>query len=119
MRWEDLFPGFLFDLCSFAVRSAALPGLLPGAVCRRGGILALARLPWAHRLLVAVCRDVGVALAGAHGAGAVAVAALADDRGLAGLEGLALGQLAQRALVVHRHVLDPGAAQRVPVVEHA
>src|SRR4051794_2476842 len=119
MAREDLLPRFLFDLSCFAVRGAALPGLLPGAVCRRGGILALPGVAGSPRFLVSVGGDVGVALAGAHGTGAVAVAVLGHDRGLAGLDRLALGQLAQRALVVHRHDLDPGALEAVPVVEDA
>src|SRR3954454_16199143 len=75
MAREDLLPRFLFDLCSFAVRGAALPGLLPGAVCRRGGILALPGVAGSPGFLVAVGGDVGVHLAGLDAAcpGAVAV----------------------------------------------
>src|SRR5215208_3265685 len=76
MAREDLLSCFLFDLCSFAVRGAALPGLLPGAVCRRGGILPLAGVAGPPCFLVAVGRDVGVALARADRACAVAVAVL-------------------------------------------
>ena len=48
------------------------------------------------------------------GPGAVGVAVLGDDRRLAGRDGLALGQLAQRALVVHRHDLDPRSCAASP-----
>src|SRR4051812_18539818 len=119
MGREDLLLRFLFDLSPFAVRSAALSGILPGALCRRGGVLVLAGFAGPPRLLVAVRGDVGVALARADRTGAVAVAVLGDDLRLARLDRLALGQLAQRALVVHRHDLDPGRAKVVPVVEDA
>src|SRR4051794_41283229 len=105
-------------------------GLLLGAVARApraGGasdlarrdsrVLVLSGLARVRRLLVAVGRRVRSALARAHWARAVAVAALADHRRLARLFREPLGLLAQRALVVHRHDLHPGAGQLVPALE--
>src|SRR3954447_6553093 len=106
-------------------------GLLLGAVARAarasgaadlarsyGGVLVLTRLSGLRCLLVAVGRRVRSALAGAHRARAVAVAALADHRGLTRLGCETLGLLTHRALVVHRHDLHPGAArgELVPVL---
>src|SRR3954454_10723428 len=58
-------------------------------------------------------------LAGRDRARPGAVAALPDDGELAGLHRLLLRQLAQRALVVHRHALDPRRAQLVRARERA
>src|SRR4051812_45701421 len=119
MGREDLLLRFLFDLSPFAVRSAALSGVLPSALCRRGGILVLAGLARPPCLLVPVRRHVRVALARADRPATVAAAVLGDDLRPPRLDRLALGELAQRALVVHRHDLDPGALEVVPVVEDA
>src|SRR4051794_2637357 len=88
---------------------------------RHGSVLVLAGLAGAGSLLVAVGGRVRCALASAHRAGAVAVAALADNSWLARLGREPLRLLAQSALVVHRHDLDPRAARSelVPLLEHA
>src|SRR3954451_6003271 len=97
--------------------------LARGLAAALGGhrrVLVLAGLARLARLLVAVAgRHVGRLLTRIDRPRAVAVAARAHDRWLAGLEGLLLGQLAQRTLVVHRHDLDPGGAQVVPALERA
>src|SRR3954452_13243193 len=82
-------------------------------------VLMLPGLAQLTRLLAAVARHVRRRLPRADRPRAVAVAALGHLGELAGLDRLLLGELAERALVVHRHDLDPGAAQSVPVVERA
>src|SRR3954462_902353 len=103
----------------FSLRRLVGPGSSRGIARPLGRdvrVLVLARLADVAGLLVAVGgRDVRRRLAGLDRARAVAVAVLGHARRLARLDGLTLGQLAQRALVVHRHDLDPGSAELVPV----
>src|SRR3954452_12501118 len=98
---------------------AGLARGLAGALRGDRGVLVLARLAGVARTVIGVARHVRSGLARHDRARAVAVAARAHHRGLAGLDRLLLGGLAQRALVVHRHDLDPVAAQLVPAVERA
>src|SRR3954463_2477512 len=114
---QDLLGGLLLDLLLLGRCGAASPGVAPGASRRDGGVLVLPGLAGRDRLRVPVPRRVRRALAGLDGARAVVVAALADHRGLARLHGPALGLLAQRALVVDRHDLHPGAAELIPPVQ--
>src|SRR3954471_1282539 len=114
---QDLLGGLLLDLLLLGRRGAASAGVAPGASRRDGGVLVLPSLAGRDRLLMPVARRVRRALAGLDGARAVVVAALADHRGLARLHGPALCLLAQRALVVDRHDLHPGAAELIPPVE--
>src|SRR3954471_3435270 len=118
---QHLLRGLLLDLLLLAGGGPVAPRRL--ARTRRGDrrVLVLPGLTGRDRLLMAVARRVRRGLAGLDRAGAVEVAALADYGRLARLDRIALGGLAQRALVVHRHDLHPGAApdQLVPALEHA
>src|SRR3954452_1001201 len=110
--------GGLLGLLLLGTVSAPRPCLAPRLAGRNCRVLVLACLSGAGGLLMAVAGRVRSALARAHGAGAIAVAALADHRRLARLLRQPLGLLAQRALVVHRHDLDPCAGQLVPALQH-
>src|SRR4051794_30233660 len=118
---QHLLGGLGLGLLLGAVARAARAGGAADFTRSDGGVLVLTGLPGPRSLLVAVGRRVRGALSGAHRARAVAVAALADHRGLAGLGGEPLGLLAHGALVVHGHDLHPGAAggELVPALEHA
>src|SRR5206468_10845991 len=82
-------------------------------------VLVLAGLADVRGLLIAVRHRVRRALTRLDRARPVEVAALADDGGLAGLDGLPLRGLAERALVVDRHDLHPRARELVPAIKHA
>src|SRR3954471_469966 len=118
---QDLLRGLLLDLLLLGRASAVAPRGLTRAGRGDRSVLVLPGLAGRHRLLMAVTRRVRRGLAGLDRARAVEVAALADDGRLAGLDRIALGRLAQRALVVHRHDLDPGALARelFPAREYA
>src|SRR3954471_2497133 len=120
MAREHLLGGVLLGGRLRRLVGARLARGLAGALRRHRRVLVLAGLARLARLLVAVGgRRVRGWLAHVDRTRAVAVAAGAHDRRLAGLERLLLGQLAQRPLVVHRHDLHPGAAQLVPAPERA
>src|SRR4051812_32733087 len=106
---QDLLGGLLLDLLLFG-RARAIParGRAPAGRRHRSG-LGLPGRPDADRLPGTAAHRVRRRLPGLYRARAVEVAALADPRGLASLHRVALSRLAQRALVVHRHDLDPGA----------
>src|SRR2546423_3271832 len=112
---ELLLLGLLLDLRPLGVAGAGRASGVARALGRLGGVLALAGLARLARLLPPVARGrVRRALAGADRARAVAVAVLRDDRRLPGVDRRlprALGALAQHALVVERHGLDPPAPQ--------
>src|SRR3954447_8183411 len=116
---QDLLRGPLLDLLLFARRGAVPPCGLARTRRSDRGVLVLSCLAGRHRLLMAVAHGARRGLAGPQGPPAVEVAALADHRRLAGLDRIALGRLAQRALVVHRHDLHPGSppGQLVPALE--
>src|SRR4051812_9027565 len=118
---QDLLGGLLLDLLLFGPARAVPARGLARTGRRNRSVLVLPGLPDADRLLVTVAHRVRRRLTGLYRARAVEVAALADHRGLAGLHRVALSRLAQRALVVHRHDLDPGAlaGELVPALEHA
>src|SRR4051812_29030344 len=106
---------FLARGLGLSLRRLVGPGSSRGITRPLGGlvgVLVLAGLTDVARLLVAVgSGDVRRGLAGLDGAAAVAIAVLGDHGGLAGFDRLPLRQLAQRALVVHRHDLHPDPAQ--------
>src|SRR3954469_8709559 len=107
---QHLLGGLGLGLLLGAVPGAARAGGAADLARRHGCVLVLTRLAGARGLVIAIGGGrVRGALARAHRAGAVAVAALADHRGLARLGCETLGLLAHRSLVVHRHDLHPGA----------
>src|SRR4051812_48333822 len=115
---EHLLAGLLLHLGPLGVGLAALARLLGGLLRSERRVLVLARLAGARGLVAAaVAGHVRSPLAGGNRTRAVAVTVLGDDGRLARLERLALGQLAQRALVVHRHDLHPRARELVPALE--
>src|SRR5436309_9504925 len=116
---EHLLLGLLLDLRLLGLVRTGVPRGLAGALGRLGGILLLTGLARLARLHPVAALRVRRGLAGAHGSGAVTVAVLCDHRRLARLDRHLLRALAQHALVVHRHDLHPGVAQRVPSREHA
>src|SRR5437868_4125262 len=84
IRGEHLLPGLLVDLRLLAVGA---PGAgFVGALRGHGRVLALPGLADLAPFLVAVADRVRGGLAGTHWARAAAVAALGDDRRLAGLD---------------------------------
>src|SRR4051812_48786815 len=105
---QHLLGGLGLGLLLGAVAGSARAGSAADLARGHGCVLVLPGLARPRRLLIALGRHVWSALTGANRARAVAVAAFADHRGLARLPGALLGLLAQRALVVHRHDLDPG-----------
>src|SRR4051794_40954581 len=109
--------GLLLDLRLLALLAPV--SRLPRAMRRGRGVLVLPGLARLGRLEPVARGRVLRALTGAHRPGAVAIAVLGDHRWLAGVDRSLLLALAQHALVIHRHDLDPDAAQRVPLVEHA
>src|SRR5437763_3531300 len=112
---KHLLLGLLLDLGPLAVVGAGVARRLPGPLGRRRGVLLLAGLARLARLHPVAGGRVGLALPSAHRAGSVAVAVLGDHRGLASVDRGLLLALAQHALVVHRHDLDPGPGQRIPL----
>src|SRR5438105_3251464 len=115
---KHLLLGLLLDLGPLAVVGAGVARRLPGPLGRGRGVLVLTGLAGLARLHPVAGGRVGVALAGADRARAVAVAVLRDHRGLAGIDRGLLLALAQDALVVHGHDLYPRTGQRVPLGEH-
>src|SRR4051794_2254495 len=115
---QDLLRGLRLDLLLLGRAGAVAPGCLARTSGGDSGVLALPGLADMGRLLVPVADRVRRRLAGLDRTGAVEVAALADHGGLAGLDRIALHRLAQGALVVHRHYLDPRARELVPALEH-
>src|SRR3954452_10392380 len=115
---EHLLLGLGLDLGALRGVAAILLGLLAGALGCPRGVLLLARLARLVGLLVAAVADrVRLALARAHRRRAVPL--LGDHRVVARVDVPALGLLAQRALVVHRHDLHELRLRCLPLVEHA
>src|SRR5205823_954691 len=115
---EHLLLGLLLDLRAFGVVGTGIARRLARALSGRGGVLMLAGLTRPAGLHPVAGGRIRLALAGAHRAGAVAVSVLRDHRGLASIDRGLLLALAQYALVVHRHDLDPRSGQRLPLGEH-
>src|SRR4051812_46678909 len=116
---QYLLRGLFLDLLLLGGGLAAAARVTLGPLRRDGRVLVLARLAEARGLMVTVPGGVRRDLARLDWARTVAIAALADHRGLAGLRGRPLGFLAERTLVVDRHDLHPGAAELVPALQHA
>src|SRR4051812_19123351 len=115
---EHLLLGLGLDLGALRGVAAILLGLLAGALGCPRGVLLLARLARLVGLLVAAVADrVRLALTGADRRGAVPL--LGDHGVVARVDVPALGLLAQRALVVHRHDLHELGLRCLPLVEHA
>src|SRR5437764_4813639 len=116
---QHLLRGLLLDLRLLAPRGAPVTRRTPGAGGRHGRVLVLAGLADVRGLLIAVRHRIRRALTRLDRARPVEVAALADDGGLAGLDGLPLRGLAARALVVDRHDLHPRPPELVPAIHPA
>src|SRR5437764_8706415 len=108
---EHLLLGLLLYLCALGVVGAGVLGRPARALGCRRRVLVLAGLAGLVRLHPVPGGRVRVALPRPHRTGPVAVAVLRDHRRLARVDRGLLLALAQHALVVHRHDLDPGVAQ--------